>query len=239
MGSKTLVAAASLVLCLFSPAMLPAQTDHDTKQDAQIVQLRADLKSLTELVSKQTELVAKQGKDFSATMAVVGDQSKQIEQLKKDFDRALEVHRENQAEMKRILDTISGTDNSGNRVLKLFPIMKQSPQFRQEVTDAVHETMRQQGTVRVRNEMGTSNTLLVNGQRYSIPPYSTVEINVPVGTLTTELPGYESPKNWTIGPPNYTQSIDIRPKYNPVVIVEPPRFVYPPLVIGGSTWYPY
>ncbi len=239
MGSKTLVAAASLVLCFFSPAMLSAQTDHDAKQDAQIVQLRKDLASLTDAVAKQGEQVKKLQSDFSTALQAIRDQSAQTEALFKKSDSLIQAVRDQSAQHQEILNAISGTDRSGNTVLKLLPIMKQSPQFRQEVSDAVHETMRQQGTVRVRNEMGTSNTLLVNGQQYSIAPYSTVEISVPVGTLTTELPGYEAPKNWTIGPPNYTQSIDIRPKYNPVVVVEPPRFVYPPLVVGGSDWYPY
>jgi len=232
MGWKTLVAAASLVLCLFSPTILSAQTDSGPKPDPQIVQLRKDLTSLS-------DQVAEQAKNLTAITKLVEAQSNDIKKLREDFVSSLAAMQNESAGQRKILEAISSTDSRGNTVLNLLPIMKQSPQFRQEVTDAVHETLRQQGTVRVRNEMGTSNTLLVNGQRYSIPPYSTVEISVPVGTLTTELPGYEAPKNWTIGPPNYTQSIDIRPKYNPVVIVEPPRFVYPPLVIGGSDWYPY
>ncbi len=53
-------------------------------------------------------------------------------------------------------------------------------------------------------------------------------IPVPVGTLTTELVGYESPKNWTIGPPNYAQDIRIWRRVITPVIVEPPsQIIYP------------
>jgi len=168
------------------------------------------------------------------TLAVKA-QSGDIKELEAKFMKAMEALRDESERQREILDAISGTDSSGNRVLKLRPIMSRSPQFRQEMTDAVHETMRQQGTVRIRNEMGTTSTLLVNRQQYSIAPYAILDIAVPVGTLTTELVGYEAPKNWTIGPPNYTQAIDIRPSDNPVVVVEPSPVVYPPLVVG-PTW---
>jgi ABC-type transporter Mla subunit MlaD len=173
MGSKTLVAAASLVLCFLWPTIVSAQTPHDAKQDAQIAQLQADVKSLTELVARQSEQVTKLEARFSTTVDAIRDQSAQTKALFEKWESVLRTLQDQSAQTHEILDAISGTDRSGNRVLKLLPIMKQSAQFRQEVSDAVHETMRQQGTVRIRNEMGTSNALLVNGQQYYIAPYAT------------------------------------------------------------------
>lgn len=227
MCSKMVVGAVSLVGFFCLPPMLSAQSNRDAEQDAQILQLRTDLKSLS-------DLVAEHGKNLTAITRTVEAQDGAIKKLKSDFDRTVEALRNESEQQQRILQAISSTDSRGNSVLKLLPIMKQSPEFRQEVSDAVHETMRQQGTLRVRSEMSTGTNMLVNGRTYYIPPYATIEIPVPVGTLTTELPGYEAPKNWTIGPPNYTQAIDIRPKSSPLVIVEPPPIVYAPVVVGPT-----
>jgi hypothetical protein len=56
-------------------------------------------------------------------------------------------------------------------------------------------------------------------------------VDVPVGTLTTELVGYEAAKNWTVGPPNYHQGITITRTAGPVfvgppVVVDVPVFLY-------------
>jgi hypothetical protein len=106
------------------------------------------------------------------------------------------------------------------------------PQFRDELANAVHDVIRQRGTLRVENRSGIEHRLLINGSEHRIPALRIVEIDVPVGTLTTELVGYEAPKNWTVGPPNYQQAITITPRPTPAVYVEAPVMVDSPAFIG-------
>jgi hypothetical protein len=90
--------------------------------------------------------------------------------------------------------------------------------------------MERTGTVYVSNEMSSEQTLKVNGAYYRIPPHTTnyrIE-SVPVGTLTTELVGYESPKNWTIAAPHYQQRIKIAP--DPAPAYPQQRVVYRQIV---------
>lgn len=98
--------------------------------------------------------------------------------------------------------------------------MERSPAFRQEMADVVHQTMPQQGTIRVNNQMGVLCQIRVNNQTtYDVPPFQSVDIRVAVGTVTTELVGYEQPKTWSISPPNYAQVINITPRQAPAVMI--------------------
>ena len=110
------------------------------------------------------------------------------------------------------------------------------PEFRKELTEAVHDVIRQQGTLRIDNRSAVEHRLRVNGLQYLVPALGTIEVHVPVGTLTTELAGYEPPKNWTVGPPNYHQGITITRTAAPTVFIAPPVIVDapvfgPPLIV--------
>lgn len=105
------------------------------------------------------------------------------------------------------------------------------PQFREELSDAVHDVIRRSGTLRIENRAGIDHRLLVNGREYRVPALRSIDIEVPAGTLTTELVGYEPAKNWTVAAPDYFQGITITPQATPTVYVEPPVFVGPPVIV--------
>ena len=106
-----------------------------------------------------------------------------------------------------------------------------NPEFRQDMRRAVHGSMRRQGTLEIRNKTAVGHTILVNNsqQVYLGPGETRVVQNVPVGTVSTELLGYERPRNWTLGPPSYEQRIDITPTSPTRVVVARPVPAHPPL----------
>lgn len=85
----------------------------------------------------------------------------------------------------------------------------QDSTFRKDLADAVDQVLPRQGTLHVRNAMGTTQTIAVNGQEYQVPAGDQLVVNVPVGTVTTELVGFEAPRNWSIGPPTNDERIVI------------------------------
>jgi hypothetical protein len=71
---------------------------------------------------------------------------------------------------------------------------------------------RKLGILRIENIMSRGEYLLVNGAQYWISPSAPRDVDVPVGEVKTELPGYESPRYHWVGPPTYLQRIVIAPK---------------------------
>ncbi|MHC4399609.1 MAG: hypothetical protein ACYTG0_08010 [Planctomycetota bacterium] len=126
----------------------------------------------------------------------------------------------------RLADLVSeiSRGGQGGYMLAVRNLM-QKEQFREDLSGAIHELIRQRGTLRVDNKSGVSHQMRVNGRIYPIPAGRAVDIEVPVGTVTSELIGYERAKNWMVGPPNYFQSITITPTAAPAPVAS---YVYDP-----------
>ncbi len=119
----------------------------------------------------------------------------------------------------QIAGVIAEPNGQTLRVPNILGTMQKSPQFRAQVSEAVHEVLAQQGTLTIENQTNFWHQVRVvnNGRSYGIPPNGRSEpITVPVGTVTTELVNYEAPRNWTVGPPNYEQRIVIKPASAPI-----------------------
>jgi hypothetical protein len=87
----------------------------------------------------------------------------------------------------------------------------QKPPFRSAFDNAVHEVLSDKpGIFTVTNKMPTYQRISVNRVEYGLSPNQRVTLEVPLGTVTTELPGQEI-KNWTVAAPGYSESIDIVP----------------------------
>jgi hypothetical protein len=98
------------------------------------------------------------------------------------------------------------------------------------VDTVVHDMVRNSGELRIRNDMSTGQSLVINGlSTVYVPPHTVQVVTVPSGTATTELAG-EAPKSWMIGAPNYSQEVIIAPavrntvasgqwQYNPITNV--------------------
>jgi hypothetical protein len=116
---------------------------------------------------------------------------------------------------------------------------EKSAVYQKQVQDVVHAVTQEGGALRVVNKLPSTQHLKVNGRSVWLRPMEEVTLKVPLGTLTTELVGYEGPKRWDIAPPNYSQEIEIVPKPLPPVVIGS-RIDYsplPPLATGG--WEPW
>jgi hypothetical protein len=114
----------------------------------------------------------------------------------------------------QIAGVIAEPDGQELRVPNILGNMEKSPQFREQVSEAVHDVLAQEGTLTIENQTDVWQKLRVanTGRSYDIPPRTALApITVPVGTISTELVNYEAPRNWTVGPPNYEQRIVIKP----------------------------
>ena len=114
----------------------------------------------------------------------------------------------------QIAGVIAEPDGKSLRVPDLLGNMQKSPQFRAQVSEAVHDVLAREGTLTIENQTDVWQKLRVanTGRSYDIPPRTTLApITVPVGTISTELVNYEAPRNWTVGPPNCEQRIVIKP----------------------------
>ena len=100
---------------------------------------------------------------------------------------------------------------------------------RRELIDTVVKGIsRSTGELRIRNEMSTGQSLLINGiDSYFVAAHSERTVSVPSGTATTELAG-EGTKSWMIGAPNYFQEIVIAPAVRSSVVSTGSPWQYDP-----------
>jgi hypothetical protein len=75
------------------------------------------------------------------------------------------------------------------------------------------------GVVEIQNNVADWEYMEVNGTGTGIAPHTTSRIIVPAGKVTTRLIGFEEPKTWWVGAPDYVQRVTITPKpaYDSVV----------------------
>ncbi len=113
----------------------------------------------------------------------------------------------------RQLQILTANESGGFRLN--LPGQMANEDFQREFGDAIDDTIRKKvGTLTITNKMSSYQRVLVNRAEYGLRPSEKVEIKLPAGTVTTELPGIEGVKTWMIGSPDYSQSIDIVPARN-------------------------
>ena len=223
------------LLLLPSQAEAQAQSRGDPYEDVMqaIERLRADLHGIVkrEVETAMHGFVTEErlNAEVDRLTDFLNNRELEIRQLKQEFDNST-IRLDTQiADQRLILNAISTSDSQGNRMVAINNMMSTSPQFRQEMSGAVHDSLQRWGTLRVRNRTGSYQLLDVNRQRLEIPPYTEMfDIRVPVGTLTTELVGQEGAKNWTVTAPDYFQEIVIEPALaNRVLVGSPLVYDYP------------
>jgi hypothetical protein len=168
---------------------------------------------MTAMNERLGEAVTKEDlqREIESLTSLVSEQDAELKKLKADFEQMAELGYQLHQEQQQVLESISRQDSQGNHVLSLQSIMDNSKDFQQEMSTAVHGSMKATGTMRINNKTLTGKYVRVNGTQYFLPAGSVQDVNVPVGSVMTELVGWESPRTWTVGPPNYLQSIDINP----------------------------
>jgi len=201
---------------LLGPAVVVAQTK---APDPNIAALRAAVERISQnMVTKDDlknlvtqEELAEVKRDIDATANTFRAQSQEIRGLKDELDVINDTFKSQLAEQRRVLEAISEPDSQGNPILDLRSAM-QSRDFRQDMSAAVNNSMQRRGTLQVVNRTGQPQSIRVNDAQYEVDAHASREFNVPVGTVTTELVGYETPKHLTVAPPRYFQRLLIKPE---------------------------
>ena len=216
-----------VVLTLMSCVMLPTQADELQDLAKRVAALEGDMALVKPLVNENVNLI---GNNASQ----IGDL---IELLKKTRDDLTDDLNNQHNQQQDILDKIATTDDNGEIYLTLNSIMKKSATAREEVREAVERSIRQQGTLSIENKMGTAQDILVNRVQYRVHAGATLNLTVPVGTVSTQLPGQRI-VNWTIGVPNYLQSISINPRYTAArVPIDSSTWVSQPIYYETPIYY--
>lgn len=195
----------AIVVGLPSGAALAQQPEQQATQapgnaTVSMADLRAELRSALQGLATKEELNAA----VTSLSRIVNEQEAEIRQLRQEFLNQQERLNEQVRSQEQILSEIAVRDSQGNNTLALRNIMARSPDFRRELGSAVHDSMRRQGFVVVSNHTAYHQRVRINGREELLPPYSkSAELPVNVGTVATQLVGYEGPRYWTVAPPNY------------------------------------
>lgn len=190
------------------------QTLENTVTDDELDAVKKDL-------AKARRDINKNEADFNAATDLFKEQDTLLGELTAKNKSILAMLQESDAQQETLLAAITKKGSDGRDLVDVNAIMDSSS-GRQEMAAAVHESLRRRGTLRVENRMDVGYHFLVNGTREYIPGRSTLEFNVPVGTVTTELEGYESPRNWSVGPPDYVHDVVISPRASRSVVLPAP-----------------
>lgn len=197
----------------------------------------ADAASQLKLVQEQLRTLSG---NLTQVVERVSEHETQIGQLRKELTELTTQIQDEIVKQQQILEAISQKDSTGNHVPRLSAAMK-STEFRQEMKQAVNDSLNTVGTLKIANRTNDFHRVIVNRVEYGIPSGQQLSLEVPAGTVSTQLPGREL-KNWTIAGPKYEQSIDIVPEQPVVTYVErpvlpPPTYYYPPLPAQNNVVY--
>jgi len=222
-----LVATASLILW--------AGTAFGQEGDSKLT--REDLDKIGKIVREEIDAVSKKLDDrllgLETAQSTTDTRLQQMESIVQSLHQDVAKLKEDTVELENVwtdvdrdLKSIVERDSDGGVFPSVRSIMA-TEQGRGQFSDAVHRSIRTSGTVIVQNNMSSGYTVRVNGRDEFVPALQSRTVPVPVGTATTELVGYENPRNWKIGAPNYTQKIEINPRPSDRVVVNRP-------VVGSS-----
>ncbi len=141
----------------------------------------------------------------------VADLERQVAELKQSRDELVNIATNHS---KMLHDVVADrlTPEGGKYFVPNVRAIRDDRDARRELVDTVVEGMaRSAGELQIRNDMGTGQSLVINGvDSVYVPAHSRRTITVPSGTATTELAG-EGVKSWMIGAPNYSQEVIIAP----------------------------
>jgi TolA-binding protein len=203
----------------------PAPAPLDTA--AELKTLREQLRTLSGNVTQIVERVS--------------EQETQIGQLRQEMTALTNQINEEIVKQQEILEAIAHKDSSGLQVPRLSAAM-QSNEFRQEMRHAVNDSLSTTGTLKITNRTNDFHRIFVNRVEFSVSAGKDLTLQVPVGTVSTQLPGRDL-KNWTVAAPSYEQSIEIVPEATsapvyvarPIVPEIPVYYGTPP--VAGTVWY--
>lgn len=231
MNSKALMGCAAVVL-VTAFAATGAESDNDLASRVRI--LEENLAGLTDQVgtlSGNTTQLIKAAQDNATKLAENYDR---VNELTDKINAQLE-------EQRQLLGAVAGWDSNHKPFVRLNSIMNGSDEARSEVRRAVERSIRRWGTLTLVNRMGSAQDIVVNGSQHRVLAGASLEVRVPVGTVSLRLPG-QNIVNWSVSPPSYRQTVEITPRTTVTamspVIVDTPYYVDPWSLSAYSYIYP-
>jgi hypothetical protein len=220
-----------ICLLVLLPGTVVAQAQTKAKT---VEQLAAEVESLRTTLSSANENLTKLAAKVADNTQAVTSNSEGLTRLAEQMNQELSKQQvileridelaiqmqEQLARQQAILDAIVQRDAQGNDVLRLSANMARSDEFRADVRQAVHQSLESHGDVVIRNMMAGDQRVSVNQKEYSLGPGEVLNLKVPVGTVSVQLPG-QALTNWTLTAPEYLQKIDIVPDTNARVAYRP------------------
>ncbi len=165
------------------------------------------LGQLAQKAHQQTE----QSPKLEAVAKKDDQQAKRLAKLEADVKYNLEVTNDQRI----VLGQIAKSVCPNKSILAIYE-QTENDQFRKDFRKASDKVTPpgppSRGTLRYENRMGTWQNLEVNGVSYWVGPWSSLNVTVPAGWVTTRLPGYEGARKWWVGEPDYFKSFTIDPR---------------------------
>ena len=141
----------------------------------------------------------------------VAELEKQVARLQREKEALTDIAA-NHSKMLGDIASDRETPGGGKHFVPNVQAIRDDHDARRALVDTVvHDMVRNSGELRIRNDMSTGQSLVVNGTTtVYVPAHAVQVVTVPSGTATTELAG-ETTKSWMIGAPNYSQEVIIAP----------------------------
>lgn len=195
---------------VFASVLVATVTQIGLAQDPpQAQQLEARLRNIEQRLDDQE--AAHQALEDAVT-AQLAAQQKLLEDMQQLAENTLHL----QQNQKRLLDEIAAWDSEDQTQahLRMDNVMR-SETGREQVREAVHDSMQRTGTLMLTNKTSTGQGVTINNRDYVWIPAGSppVQVSVPVGSVSVQIQGREM-TTWTITAPGYRQDLDIVPTYN-------------------------
>lgn len=198
-----------------SPPVAPSTTGVPASTGVAPSNPNADLAGRVDDLERKAALLERSNKALSAIVdsnsTTVADLKMQIARLQQEKEELTNIANDH-SKMLRDIVTTRATPEGGQRFVPNVQAIRADRDSRRELVDTVAEGLtRSSGTLRIRNDMSTVQSLVINGvTTIFVPPHEGLIVPVPSGTATTELAG-EGTKSWMVGAPTYNQDVVIAP----------------------------
>lgn len=234
-----LVVACSISGCQ-QPTMPGETRAASTQTDANGQRTRGSTETVQDL-NRRLDEVAQKVNDFEAVVKSLDSKLEKLAERGRVTDEELVANLKTRydqlaADLERTSKLVTGVaqvDRSGLPVPRVLGNMQASNSFREEMQEAVRQALlaRTRGSLVIENRTASTQSVFVNEIAYHIASGQVLTVDVPLGTVKTQLYPYESPKYFPIVPPYYEQRLVVSsgPVYSPPVI--PPTIPRPTVVV--------
>lgn len=200
----------ALTLLVVLAVGIPARAQDDVKAlEKRVAALEADLATATANLTQALEGVQANKRDLSSLQMTIQDQFTRQQQILADLAELKQTTSDQLTRQQQILDAISTQDSSQNYIPNIKASVDRSPEFKQQFRESIQGALPKNGTFVIENKTNYGRWIWVNLQAHYLAPGETKTLDVPTGTVSSQLNG-EPMMTWTLGSANdFRQVIQI------------------------------